>query len=50
MSPTDDGTPIPGHGAGITNMGPPLPQASTVLQRHAILGFPNKDGDEELRL
>lgn len=46
---TDDGTPILGHGAGITNTGPPLPEAPIGLQHHTALGFLNTDGDDRLR-
>lgn len=43
-------SPFRGRGVGITNTGPPLPEAPTVLQCHAALGFLNKDEDEGLQL
>lgn len=49
-SPEDNGNPIPGCGVGITNTGPPLPEASIALQCQAALGFLNKDEDEGLQL
>lgn len=47
--PADDGTPMPGPGVGITNVGPPPSEAPIALRCQTALGFLNKDEDEGLQ-